>query len=59
MASGVPQAAVQPMPGRGETVGAQLSALSVQGIMFTGSTEVAKICKNCGEASEQNAKAFH
>ncbi|WP_159152494.1 trifunctional transcriptional regulator/proline dehydrogenase/L-glutamate gamma-semialdehyde dehydrogenase [Acinetobacter johnsonii] len=42
--AGVPQAAVQLMPGRGETVGAQLSAAEqVQGIMFTGSTEVAKI----------------
>ncbi|MFN4093861.1 MAG: bifunctional proline dehydrogenase/L-glutamate gamma-semialdehyde dehydrogenase PutA, partial [Acinetobacter johnsonii] len=42
--AGVPQAVVQLMPGRGETVGAQLSAAEqVQGIMFTGSTEVAKI----------------
>ncbi|ELO6156063.1 bifunctional proline dehydrogenase/L-glutamate gamma-semialdehyde dehydrogenase PutA, partial [Escherichia coli] len=42
--AGVPQAVVQLIPGRGETVGAQLSAdPRIQGIMFTGSTEVAKI----------------
>jgi RHH-type proline utilization regulon transcriptional repressor/proline dehydrogenase/delta 1-pyrroline-5-carboxylate dehydrogenase len=42
--AGVPEAVVQLIPGRGETVGAQLSAdPRVQGIMFTGSTEVAKI----------------
>ena len=42
--AGVPQAAVQLIPGRGETVGAQLSAdPRIQGIMFTGSTEVARI----------------
>ncbi|MCJ8161789.1 trifunctional transcriptional regulator/proline dehydrogenase/L-glutamate gamma-semialdehyde dehydrogenase [Acinetobacter zhairhuonensis] len=42
--AGVPEAVVQLIPGRGETVGAQLSAdPRIQGIMFTGSTEVAKI----------------
>ncbi|WP_353140560.1 trifunctional transcriptional regulator/proline dehydrogenase/L-glutamate gamma-semialdehyde dehydrogenase [Acinetobacter pragensis] len=42
--AGVPKSAVQLLPGRGETVGAKLSADErVQGIMFTGSTEVAKI----------------
>lgn len=35
---------MQLLPGRGETIGAQLSQDSrIQGIMFTGSTEVAKI----------------
>ncbi|WP_010111724.1 trifunctional transcriptional regulator/proline dehydrogenase/L-glutamate gamma-semialdehyde dehydrogenase [Acinetobacter sp. P8-3-8] len=42
--AGIPQAVVQLLPGRGETVGAQLSQDErIQGIMFTGSTEVAKI----------------
>ena len=42
--AGVPHGAVQLLPGRGETVGAQLSQDDrIQGIMFTGSTEVAKI----------------
>ncbi len=42
--AGVPHAVVQLLPGRGETVGAQLSQDDrIQGIMFTGSTEVAKI----------------
>ncbi|WP_415838246.1 trifunctional transcriptional regulator/proline dehydrogenase/L-glutamate gamma-semialdehyde dehydrogenase, partial [Polaromonas hydrogenivorans] len=42
--SGVPPAAVQLLPGRGETVGAQLvSDVRVQGVMFTGSTDVARI----------------
>ena len=42
--AGVPRAAVQLLPGRGETVGAQLAADSrVQGVMFTGSTEVARL----------------
>lgn len=42
--AGVPQAVVQLLPGRGETVGAKLSQDErIQGIMFTGSTEVAKI----------------
>ncbi len=43
-ASGVPQAAVQLLPGRGETVGAQLVGdARVMGVMFTGSTEVARL----------------
>ena len=42
--AGVPQAAVQLLPGRGETVGAQLVGDErVMGVMFTGSTEVARI----------------
>ncbi|OZI42922.1 trifunctional transcriptional regulator/proline dehydrogenase/L-glutamate gamma-semialdehyde dehydrogenase [Bordetella genomosp. 4] len=42
--AGVPQAAVQLLPGRGETVGAQLTGdARVMGVMFTGSTEVARI----------------
>ena len=42
--AGVPQDVVQLLTGQGETVGAQLSADDgIHGIMFTGSTEVAKI----------------
>src|SRR5699024_3285678 len=42
--AGIPQDVVQLLPGQGETVGAQLSAdARIQGIMFTGSTDVAKI----------------
>ena len=42
--AGIPQAVVQLLPGRGETIGAQLSQDDrIQAIMFTGSTEVAKI----------------
>lgn len=42
--AGVPEDAVQLLPGRGETVGTQLvGSPAVQGVMFTGSTEVAKI----------------
>jgi RHH-type proline utilization regulon transcriptional repressor/proline dehydrogenase/delta 1-pyrroline-5-carboxylate dehydrogenase len=42
--AGVPQAALQLLPGRGETVGAALVGdARVQGVMFTGSTEVARI----------------
>lgn len=42
--AGIPHGSVQLLPGRGETVGAQLSQDSrIDGIMFTGSTEVAKI----------------
>ncbi|MCU4520548.1 trifunctional transcriptional regulator/proline dehydrogenase/L-glutamate gamma-semialdehyde dehydrogenase [Acinetobacter schindleri] len=42
--AGIPQDVLQLLPGRGETIGAQLSQDSrIQGIMFTGSTEVAKI----------------
>ena len=42
--AGVPRDVVQLLPGDGATVGAALSADSrVQGVMFTGSTEVAKI----------------
>ena len=42
--AGVPRAAVQLLPGQGETVGAQLiNDARVMGVMFTGSTEVARI----------------
>src|SRR5205085_3428720 len=42
-AAGVPEAVLQLLPGRGETVGAALVAdARVQGVMFTGSTEVAR-----------------
>ncbi|WP_323011333.1 trifunctional transcriptional regulator/proline dehydrogenase/L-glutamate gamma-semialdehyde dehydrogenase [Castellaniella sp.] len=42
--AGVPVDAVQLLPGRGETVGAALVASpAVHGVMFTGSTEVAKL----------------
>ena len=41
---GVPAAAVQLVPGRGSTVGARLVAdARVQAVMFTGSTEVARL----------------
>ena len=40
---GVPAAAIQLVPGRGSTVGARMVAdARVQGVMFTGSTEVAR-----------------
>jgi RHH-type transcriptional regulator, proline utilization regulon repressor / proline dehydrogenase / delta 1-pyrroline-5-carboxylate dehydrogenase len=43
-AAGVPRAALQLLPGPGETVGAPLVAdARVQGVLFTGSTEVARI----------------
>ena len=43
-AAGVPRAALQLLPGRGETVGAALVAdRRVQGVVFTGSTEVARL----------------
>lgn len=42
--AGVPRAALQLLPGRGEVVGAALTAdPRVQGVIFTGSTEVAQI----------------
>ncbi|WP_036594134.1 trifunctional transcriptional regulator/proline dehydrogenase/L-glutamate gamma-semialdehyde dehydrogenase [Ottowia thiooxydans] len=42
--AGVPDAAIQLLPGQGETVGASLVAdARVQGVLFTGSTEVARI----------------
>ena len=42
--AGVPAGAVQLLPGRGETVGAALVASqAVHGVMFTGSTEVARL----------------
>ncbi|MCU0920832.1 MAG: trifunctional transcriptional regulator/proline dehydrogenase/L-glutamate gamma-semialdehyde dehydrogenase [Burkholderiaceae bacterium] len=43
-AAGVPRGALQLLPGRGETVGAPLVAdARVMGVMFTGSTEVARL----------------
>jgi RHH-type proline utilization regulon transcriptional repressor/proline dehydrogenase/delta 1-pyrroline-5-carboxylate dehydrogenase len=43
-AAGVPRGALQLLPGRGETVGAALVAdARVQGVLFTGSTEVARL----------------
>ena len=42
--AGVPRAAVQLLPGRGETVGAALVAdARVAGVVFTGSTQVARL----------------
>jgi len=42
--AGIPPAALQLLPGQGETVGARLVAdARVQGVMFTGSTDVARI----------------
>ena len=42
--AGVPRAAVQLLPGQGETVGARLMGdARVMGVLFTGSTEVARI----------------
>ena len=43
-AAGVPRAALQLLPGPGETVGATLVAdARVQGVLFTGSTDVARL----------------
>jgi RHH-type proline utilization regulon transcriptional repressor/proline dehydrogenase/delta 1-pyrroline-5-carboxylate dehydrogenase len=43
-AAGVPEDAVQLLPGRGETVGAALVASpEIRGVLFTGSTEVARL----------------
>jgi len=43
-AAGVPRGALQFLPGRGETVGAALAAdARVRGVMFTGSTDVARL----------------
>ena len=43
-AAGVPRAALQLLPGRGETVGAALVGdARVEGVIFTGSTEVARL----------------
>ena len=42
--AGIPEGAVQLLPGRGETVGARLVGDDrVKGVMFTGSTEVARL----------------
>jgi RHH-type proline utilization regulon transcriptional repressor/proline dehydrogenase/delta 1-pyrroline-5-carboxylate dehydrogenase len=43
-AAGVPEDAVQLLPGRGETVGAALvGSAEVRGVLFTGSTDVARL----------------
>ena len=43
-AAGIPRAALQFLPGRGETVGARLTAdPRTRGVIFTGSTEVAQL----------------
>ncbi|OZI61265.1 trifunctional transcriptional regulator/proline dehydrogenase/L-glutamate gamma-semialdehyde dehydrogenase [Bordetella genomosp. 11] len=43
-AAGVPEDAVQLLPGRGETVGAALVASpDIRGVLFTGSTDVARL----------------
>jgi len=42
--AGIPTSALQFLPGRGETIGAQLVADSrIKGVIFTGSTEVAQL----------------
>ena len=42
--AGIPHAVLQLLPGRGETVGAALVAdARVQGVLFTGSTEIARL----------------
>ncbi|RML48274.1 Bifunctional putA protein, partial [Pseudomonas syringae pv. maculicola] len=42
--AGIPEGVVQLLPGRGETVGAGLVGDErVKGVMFTGSTEVARL----------------
>ncbi|MGV3346260.1 trifunctional transcriptional regulator/proline dehydrogenase/L-glutamate gamma-semialdehyde dehydrogenase [Enterobacteriaceae bacterium LUAb1] len=42
--AGVPEGVIQLLPGRGETVGAQLTGDErVRGVMFTGSTDVARL----------------
>jgi RHH-type proline utilization regulon transcriptional repressor/proline dehydrogenase/delta 1-pyrroline-5-carboxylate dehydrogenase len=45
--AGIPRAALQLLPGRGETVGAALVAdPRVHGVLFTGSTEVARLLQH-------------
>ncbi len=45
--AGIPRAAVQLLPGQGETVGARLVAdARTMGVVFTGSTEVARILQH-------------
>jgi len=54
--AGVPPGVVQLLPGRGETVGAQLTAdTRVRGVMFTGSTEVASMLQ-CNIATRLDAQ---
>jgi len=55
-AAGVPRAVLQFLPGAGETVGAQLTAApEVRGVVFTGSTQVARLIQRAlyrhGDAS--------
>jgi RHH-type proline utilization regulon transcriptional repressor/proline dehydrogenase/delta 1-pyrroline-5-carboxylate dehydrogenase len=62
--AGIPRAALQFLPGRGESVGAALAAdARVRGVIFTGSTEVAQLidrrlagpCVLIAETGGQNA----
>ena len=55
----MPRAAVQLLPGAGETVGAALVAdPRVQGVMFTGSTDVARLhAEEPGDAHRHPAVA--
>ncbi|HYD78858.1 MAG TPA: trifunctional transcriptional regulator/proline dehydrogenase/L-glutamate gamma-semialdehyde dehydrogenase [Paucimonas sp.] len=57
--AGVPRGALQFLPGRGETVGAKLTAdRRVRGVIFTGSTEVAQIINRtlARRAAEEGAE---
>ncbi|WP_159991381.1 trifunctional transcriptional regulator/proline dehydrogenase/L-glutamate gamma-semialdehyde dehydrogenase [Pelistega ratti] len=57
-AAGIPADAVQLLPGQGETVGNQLiSSDDVDGVMFTGSTEVARLI--AGKLSSRLDKHGH
>ena len=56
--AGIPRAALQLLPGRGETVGAKLTAdARVRGVIFTGSTEVAQLINRtlARRAAEENS----
>ena len=58
--AGIPQDVLQLLPGRGEIIGAQLSADSrIQGIMFTGSTEVAQILQNRSRTTKPVWRKHH
>jgi RHH-type proline utilization regulon transcriptional repressor/proline dehydrogenase/delta 1-pyrroline-5-carboxylate dehydrogenase len=59
-AAGVPRAALQLLPGSGEVIGAQLVGdRRVQGILFTGSTEVARtIQRTISDRMDLNGKAI-
>ncbi|THJ33956.1 trifunctional transcriptional regulator/proline dehydrogenase/L-glutamate gamma-semialdehyde dehydrogenase [Lampropedia aestuarii] len=59
-AAGVPRAALQLLPGDGASVGAQLVAdARVQGVLFTGSTEVARLLqRNLAERTGAHGRAI-